>query len=330
MSRVIIQPAANKLAQLHYGNTIEKTVPLQRIAPLCSVELSKDLKKIYPTSEVRMWGVQGSDHPKTKNQDTWSQLEPDHAVIFSGEGVMLGTGVIARTTHNPELAKEIWGVDPDTDKTWEYIYFVTEYKPFLPSYPKKRFNKELGYKPDFRHQGFTFMGQGRAEHAKMLFALEGEVDYAPRLSDEEYKKIVYEDVLPNVGTKLAWVRVRKAQRRLRRQLLDGRSVAPCGMCGKEYPAKCLVAAHIKPYAECSKQEKADWRNVGMLMCLMGCDVAFEKRYISVEKGVIINTIHAKIATPAVRAYVSRLVGKKCHGYTFSMEKYFEYKRNKTR
>lgn len=45
----------------------------------------------------------------------------------------------------------------------------------------------------------------------------------------------------------------------------------------------LVAAHIKPRAKCSNQERRDWANI-VPMCLLGCDALFERGRVAVVKG----------------------------------------------
>ena len=44
---------------------------------------------------------------------------------------------------------------------------------------------------------------------------------------------------------------------LRRRLLDGRTIAPCSICGEPLGKDLLVAAPIKRQADCSREEKLD-------------------------------------------------------------------------
>lgn len=68
---------------------------------------------------------------------------------------------------------------------------------------------------------------------------------------------------------------RLEQGALKRKLVAGRSTAPCGLCGQDTAVEYLVAAHIKPRADCTQAERNDFDNVAMLACLFGCDRAFE-------------------------------------------------------
>lgn len=48
----------------------------------------------------------------------------------------------------------------------------------------------------------------------------------------------------------------------------------------------LVAAHIKPRAECTDAERRDFPNNALPMCLFGCDALFERGLVLVNKGKI--------------------------------------------
>jgi hypothetical protein len=71
---------------------------------------------------------------------------------------------------------------------------------------------------------------------------------------------------------VARVKIRKEQARLRNLLAGGRDVAPCALCGDEYPIEFLVAAHVKRRAVCADSERHDLHNVAMLACSFGCDI----------------------------------------------------------
>tara|TARA_Y100001958_G_C21238805_1_gene565942 strand:+ start:425 stop:1861 length:1437 start_codon:yes stop_codon:yes gene_type:complete len=83
------------------------------------------------------------------------------------------------------------------------------------------------------------------------------------------------------------VKYRREQKLLRKSLgLDDEGPHYCDLCGNDFPAKFLVAAHIKPRKKCSEEEKGDL-NVVMRACLAGCDHLYELGLISVNEGFII-------------------------------------------
>ncbi|MFJ4247553.1 HNH endonuclease [Pseudomonas sp. NPDC089741] len=55
----------------------------------------------------------------------------------------------------------------------------------------------------------------------------------------------------------------------------------CMLCKKTLPAKMLVAAHVKPRAKCTHEERADIDNIAMLQCVT-CDALYENGYISIQ------------------------------------------------
>ncbi len=55
----------------------------------------------------------------------------------------------------------------------------------------------------------------------------------------------------------------------------------CMLCKKTLPAKMLVAAHVKPRAKCTHEERADIENIAMLQCVT-CDALYENGYISIQ------------------------------------------------
>lgn len=82
--------------------------------------------------------------------------------------------------------------------------------------------------------------------------------------------------------------IRREQTALRAHLLAGRAVAECGLCGETLTASLLVAGHIVPRRELAEAQRAEFRVVAMLVCLLGCDALFERGYLVVDdKGQVV-------------------------------------------
>lgn len=116
--------------------------------------------------------------------------------------------------------------------------------------------------------------------------------------------------------------VRREQAHLRRHLLQGRTMAPCSICGEVLPARLLIAGHIKPRNLCTEEERADFAAAAMLICALGCDALFEWGYIVVDA-----TGHVGPGRPAetkdLEAAMDRLVGKICTVHNASTATNFE-------
>jgi hypothetical protein len=118
---------------------------------------------------------------------------------------------------------------------------------------------------------------------------------------------------------------RVEQSYLRAQLLQGKTVTECEMCGRTLPADLLVAAHIKPRSECAMRERRDARFIVFLLCCLGCDALYERGYVSVdEQGRFLVT---KVGTRA-DALRRRLATTKkiCDRWTARTSAYFGWHR----
>lgn len=107
--------------------------------------------------------------------------------------------------------------------------------------------------------------------------------------------------------------VRREQGALRYHLLQGRTSAPCGLCGRDLPAGLLVAAHLVPRRDLSDEERADFSAVAMLACLLGCDALFENGYLTVTGDGVIEAARSAESDSVGRA-VAQLVGKPCPAF----------------
>lgn len=107
--------------------------------------------------------------------------------------------------------------------------------------------------------------------------------------------------------------IRLEQAYLRKNLLRGRLTAPCALCGEQYPARLLIAGHIKPRPECSDEERMDYESNAMLTCALGCDALYEWGYIVVGPAGQIQA-GQPAETPRIEAAVEALVGGHCTAF----------------
>ena len=101
---------------------------------------------------------------------------------------------------------------------------------------------------------------------------------------------------------------RTEQGHLRRALFGPRTEAACHLCGRVFTTELLVAAHIKPRAHCSLEERLDAPTVVMAACRFGCDELFERGYLAVgPEGRIITATGRLPAT--VQRYLTAMAGR---------------------
>lgn len=121
-------------------------------------------------------------------------------------------------------------------------------------------------------------------------------------------------------------KVRREQRLLRRALGLGGGSHPCALCGREFPDRLLVAAHIKKRSKCSHEEKIDIPAVAMIACALGCDALFEHGYVVVnDEGIIEITGRAAEGTH-LHDVAQRLEGRTVVGPSKHSDRYFSWHR----
>ncbi|MFP3714713.1 hypothetical protein [Puerhibacterium sp. TATVAM-FAB25] len=118
------------------------------------------------------------------------------------------------------------------------------------------------------------------------------------------------------------IRQRREQRKLREQLLHGRSEAPCALCGDTLPARFLWASHIKRRSAATDGEARDLLAIAMLACIFGCDALFEDGYVAVRDGTVVGTTKVDRSS-SLGQHIGNLEGRTVAKYDVSA-KYFEW------
>ncbi|WP_327107001.1 HNH endonuclease signature motif containing protein [Nonomuraea glycinis] len=122
---------------------------------------------------------------------------------------------------------------------------------------------------------------------------------------------------------------RGEQEQLRNYLLPPEvRVGQCALCGVELPRRLLVAAHIKPRSECSDDERRQLSNIGMAVCLLGCDTLYELGYIGVsDVGMLLVSSEALLLPDPTAGFLRmRLLGRRTPWWNQAREKYYAWHR----
>ncbi|MCZ7382893.1 MAG: hypothetical protein O8C64_15160 [Candidatus Methanoperedens sp.] len=317
MVKVILQPAGNKGARKHYTDTIANPVDLSRIKSFVKEPEFTRLNELYKDGKVPTWGVTPGKNETNKHD--WESIESGDIVLFAKGGFIFASGVVSFRIHNKSLALDLWGKNDDGE-TWEYIYFLDELKNHQISY--EDFNKVVGYKPNYIIQGFRVLDDKKSTDILNALDLESEI-YYPDITEEEYRNAVRKFDPTKPLDSEGKVLIRKEQSFLRKFLFTNKKFSTCGICGKEFPVELLVAAHIKKRAECSADEKLDYKNIVMPMCKLGCDALYENGYITVIDGkiVICNSGHL---TRILIEYTNSLKDRSCMAWNSNSSKYFKW------
>ena len=154
--QVIILPAGSDVARVHYQNTIEKTVPLDRIRGLVDEDVAAQLAQ-EGEDGFSVWGfVPGEDD---RNALRWKKIESGSIALFGGEGRVKSVGSLVLKARAPKLAEALWGRD-DSGQTWEYIIFLKRMEKVEVSY--KTLNEAAGFKPDYFIRSFEVLNEERS------------------------------------------------------------------------------------------------------------------------------------------------------------------------
>ena len=118
MINVILQPAGGPEARIHYRDTIDQPVSIDRLrrhlsdSAMATLGLGPDVRGV-PT-----WGV------KPSQRRLWERIGPGDVVLFTGDGNVFASATILGKIHSAGLARDLWQVDREDGQTWEYVYFV--------------------------------------------------------------------------------------------------------------------------------------------------------------------------------------------------------------
>lgn len=316
MNQIILQPAGDSDANIHFIDTIKNPVEVSRIAKFVSVDVLQKLKDQHKDGKVATWGV--TPGKNDVNRKKWERVLPGDIALFSRSGKIFASATVAFTIHNKELALDLWKTNADGE-TWEYIYFLDEVTNQDILYSE--FNSAAGYEPNFVIQGFNVLDKDKSQQIIDYFKL-GSETYYPPVSREDYIEAISIDPSKTLD-KESIVKSRTEQAFLRNYLFHGKKYVNCGLCGKEFPISFLVAAHIKKRANCSEEERRDHKNIIMPMCRFGCDELYEKGYITILNGEIVRTKNLD-ATEIINGYIHELEGKSCSYWNNNTQKYFKW------
>jgi hypothetical protein len=317
---VILQPCGNKAARQHFQDTISSPVSFSAHEDLLA-SIKPELDRLFPTGKAAVWGVVPGKNGVNINK--YKRTEVGDTVLFSRDGGMVNSAILALKFHSVDFANRLWGKDLN-GQTWEYVYFLDEVQAV--SFTYREFNEAVGYEPNNVVQGFTVMHEEKSEAASEYFSLRSKIHLPP--SD----KAKYVDTLDRIKELEATERkvqstARNEQAYLRTHLFPkGTRTAECAICGKTYPIDVRVAAHIKRRAACTRDEKLDALNIVMPVCKIGCDELYERGYIAVsESGAIIT---GDAPTSDLSALLGEVAGKPCAAHSNDSAKYFEWHRDK--
>src|SRR5712664_1331876 len=81
MTKVVLQPCGNGLPTKHYADTVERPVPLARMAPFIAKDELTDLRRMFRRGSAAVWGVTPGEQSASKRK--WERM--DIGDVLSGQ-----------------------------------------------------------------------------------------------------------------------------------------------------------------------------------------------------------------------------------------------------
>jgi len=229
-----------------------------------------------------------------------------------------------------EMDKDILGLDPKSSKGYQSMN-VLHYLGLKKEFKGVFGNAELNHAIDelrSDEQDFDLiielLENSAPNSGQTLIQALYENGKAQDRDFEEHFKLRLKEIR-NTDGQSNRAQSRKEQGILRGILFKGASEAKCAICHRTVPTDLMVAAHIKPRSKCSTSERKN-PNVVMPVCKVGCDDFFEKGYLIVDQGGVIQINEQMKYSDELKALLSELEGKRCTYFSQETEGFFSYKR----
>ena len=141
--KLFLAPRSNEHSRENFSATLENGYPLSEIQDLLATE---DLKALGGRSKLYIWG-----NAEAK-KNSWEKMNNGDLVAFYARGVFVYVGRCILKKHSKEIALKLWGNRPNTEGTWEYVFFLDALRSV--SIPMEEIRKLADYKENMVVLGF--------------------------------------------------------------------------------------------------------------------------------------------------------------------------------
>lgn len=167
---LLYMPPGNAEAMLHYRDTIQNRVPMERLARFLSRDQVERLRDVFGNRPIAVWGSRNSPANRSKFE---RMGVGDDLLIVEGDTIKL-LGKVAFKAINPDLSRELWrNLNGDSSEGWDLVYFIAN--PLEVGVPFVEFCRLLGYEPNYQLRGFTSVSEERLgrfyEHYDDLYSI---------------------------------------------------------------------------------------------------------------------------------------------------------------
>lgn len=329
----MLQPASDRASKENLARTINPAVELASISSYLSAGEMASLSVLYPEGRVPLWGAKPGEN--NRNAKRWSRIAAGDYILFALGKNLAMVAQITDKLHNAALARHLWGETTTANgsaQTWEYMFSVRMVRDEF-ALSKAEFNKSISESrdPDAHIREFVVLKD--VESAGVITYLGLDENPAspararPKSADQGRRERRRRSVADFDRLDEAVQSLRRLEQQLLRKYLLPEDTGTCALCGRTFPISFLVAAHIKPRAACTDEEKLDFENVAMPNCKMGCDELYGRGLIAVDGSGSIQVSNAAPDVGPVGTYIKLfLAGKQSEAWLTKVEsrKYFSF------
>ena len=167
---LLYMPPGNAEAMLHYRDTIQNRVPMERLSRFLARDQIERLRDVFGNRPIAVWGSRNSGANRSKFE---RMGVGDDLLIVEGDSIKL-LGKVAYKTIKPDLSRDLWqNLRGETAEGWDLIYFIAN--PVEVGVPFVEFCRLLGYESNYQLRGFTSVSEERLgrfyEHYDDLYSI---------------------------------------------------------------------------------------------------------------------------------------------------------------
>ena len=321
--QLVLQPCGDPDAVEHFVDTIKKPVAVSRILPFLP-EVERERVVATFGDSVAVWGV--TPGKRDVNANKWARMQLGDVALMYRNKRFFYKGEVSDKVHAPDLARELWQARAD-GVTWEYVFFLTALEGI--DIDIARFNTAACYEPNYVVQSFNVLAQDKSE--SILDALDLELPCGvmlPETLDVEAEKRALAQRSGGLDRPGKASR-RAEQAQLRKIHFGGKDTEVCSICARRLPVDLLVVGHIRKRHSCDDKQRLDLANT-MPICLLGCDILFEKGYVYVDMAGVICTSGENPALPPLNTVIRTVTGQSCGAWTPESDRFFQWHREHSR
>ncbi|GAA3523341.1 HNH endonuclease [Streptomyces osmaniensis] len=171
----VLQPrgSAKMRGPQHFDHSVRRGIRLKDYEGALGGDADQ-LKRIFPDGVARLWGSTPTQHTGNAKAVALRNRKVGDEVLFYAQNTFIARASILGLLHNRDLAAAVWGVDEETQSTWEHIMALGDVVEF--QVPAQPILTALAMTPPLR--SLTLVRA--AERRRHLRLLEGQVPAAAK------------------------------------------------------------------------------------------------------------------------------------------------------